>query len=215
MAFDANYAHVGGSPDALQRIKDIGTRDLDQFFNSGAYRRASTRFAPHNVYTSIDTLVNTGNAKGYTKSTFTPLVRKEKESPSKSPTAKSIDLNISSAMYNVHYDYDAATNTYKRSMAGTPHTDNETKAQLTPKVVIALAMPYSLMADGYHSAYQTTGSGNMLVFQDGTVTAGTWTKGGPKDQFVFKGGDGTDIKLNPGQTWISVVGDITKATYAP
>jgi hypothetical protein len=215
MAFDANYAHVGGSPTALQLIKDMGVRDLDQFYNSGAYRRVSHRFAPHNVYTSIDSLVNVGNAKGYTKSTYTPLVRKEKEQASKTPTASKIDLNISSAFYNVHYDYNPATNSYKRSMGGSPHTDAETKAQLSPKVVIALGMPYSLMADGYHSQYQTVGSGNMLVFQDGVVVEGTWSKASAKEQFIFKDGAGADIKLNPGQTWITVLGDITQAAYTP
>lgn len=215
LAFDANYAHVGGSPDALQRIKDLGVRDLDQFFNSGAYRRVSQRFAPHNVYTSLDQLVETGNSKGYTKSTFTPLVRKEKEEPAKVPTAKAIDLNISGAFYNVHYDYNPANNSYNRVMGGAPHTDQETGSQLSPKVVVALAMPYSLMADGYHSMYETVGSGNMLVFQDGGVIAGTWSKADPKAQFEFKDGAGAVIKLNAGQTWFTVLADISRATYAP
>lgn len=215
MAFDANYAHVGGSPDALARIKEIGVRDLDQFFNSGAYRRVSHRFAPHNVYTTIDSLVEVGNSKGYTKSTYTPLVRKQKEAPSQTPAARSIDFAISGPNFNVRYDYDPASNSYKRSMAGAAHTDAETNAQLAPKVVVALGMPYSLMADGYHSQYATVGSGNMLLFQDGLVTAGTWSKAGPKDQFLFKDGAGADMKLNPGQTWITVLGDITQATYAP
>ncbi len=215
MAFDANYAHVGGSPDALQRIKDIGVRDLDQFFNSSAYWRVTTRFAPHNMYTSIDKLVETGNNKGYTKSTFAPLIRKEKEQPAKIPTAKSIDFGISGAFYNSHYDYDAATNAYKRTMGGSPHTDNESGAQLTPKVVVALAMPYSLMDDGYHSMYETTGTGSMLVFQDGVVIPGTWSKADAKSQFVFTDAANAPLKLNPGQTWFTVLSDISKATYAP
>jgi hypothetical protein len=155
------------------------------------------------------------NSKGWTTSTFTPFVRKEKEQPSKTPAARTIDFSISGPTYNVLYDYDPATNSYKRSEGGSAHADNETKAQLSPKVVIALGMPYSLMADGYHSAYQTMGSGNMLVFQDGNVVPGTWSKGGPKDQFVFMGADNQPIKLNPGQTWITVLGDISKATYHP
>lgn len=215
MSFDANYAHVGGSPDALARIKEIGVRDLDQFYNAGAYRRASHRFAPHNVYTSMGSLHAAANAKGLSTSTFTPLKRVEKETPSKAPTAKSIDLAISSATYNVHYDYNPATNSYKRSMGGAIHLDAESKLQIEPKVVVALAMPYSLMADGYHSQYATIGSGNMLLFQDGIVTAGTWAKPGVKDQFIFKDGAGEEIKLNPGQTWITVLGDITQAKYAP
>ncbi|HSH18527.1 MAG TPA: DUF3048 domain-containing protein [Candidatus Saccharimonadales bacterium] len=217
-AFDANYAHVGGSPEALQLIKDRGMRDLDQFFNAGAYRRVRERFAPHNMYTTMDQLTAAATARGYGKSTFTPLPRKDKEQPAKTPTvptAKAINFGISGAFYNVRYDYDPATNSYKRVMGGSPHIDNESKAQLDPKVVVALAMPYSLMADGYHSQYNTVGSGNMLVFQDGSVTPGTWSKADPKAQFEFKDGAGAAIKLNPGQTWITVLGDITKATYAP
>src|SRR5690606_30510274 len=37
MPFDAGYAHVGGSPTALQQIRQLKIKDLDQFANSGAY----------------------------------------------------------------------------------------------------------------------------------------------------------------------------------
>src|SRR5262249_15833287 len=56
LGFDAGYAHVGGSPEALNDIKAWGVRDLDQFYNSGSYHRISSREAPHNVYTGITTL---------------------------------------------------------------------------------------------------------------------------------------------------------------
>lgn len=213
MSFDANYAHVGGSPDALQRIKEIGVRDLDQFQNAGAYHRISTRFAPHNMYTSLEKLAAAGAAKGYTSSTFTPLARKEKETPSKAPTAKSINFAISSPLYNVHYDYDAAQNVYRRSMAGNMHTDNETGQQLSPKVVVAMALPYSTA--GKYSQYLTIGSGSVLIFQDGDVFPGTWEKAGLKDQFVFKDAAGKQILLNPGQTWFTVLKDISEAQYQP
>lgn len=215
MAFDASYAHVGGSPDALQRIKDISVKDLDQFYNAGPYRRITTRFAPHNVYTSLQGLADRAAEKGWTKSSFTPLKRKAKEEPSKKPTARSIDFAISGPTYNVRYDYDPARNAYLRSMGGGPHTDNETKAQLAPKVVVALVIPYSLMADGYHSAYQTIGSGPMFVFQDGVVTQGTWSKGQPNEQFVFTDAAGKDLLLNPGQTWFTVLKDAGNVSYQP
>lgn len=232
MAFNAGYAHVGGSPDALQRIKDIQVRDLDQFFNPAAYHRVTSRYAPHNVYTSVDQLTALAAGKGYTESAFTSFVRKA-ENPYKPATAapttgstpkssaananrtaaNTIDLTISSAYYNAHYAYDGSTNSYKRSEGGAPHMDADSNTQLAPKVVVALVMPYSLMADGYHSAYATQGSGKMYVFQDGTVTTGTWTKGEPSSQFVFKDDAGADLALNPGQTWISMVGDASKVSY--
>lgn len=215
MPFDGALAHVGGSPEALQRIKDIGTKDLDQFHNAGAYRRINTRYAPHNMYSSMDALVAAGKARGYEKSSYTGFERKAKEEPSKAPTAKGIDLAVSSAFYNVRYNYNPATNSYKRAMGGSPHVDAANNQQLEPKVVIALAMPYSVKANGYHSEYQTVGTAQAYFFQDGNVTTGTWSKADPKGQFVFKDTAGNPVKLNAGQTWITVVGDPGKVAYTP
>jgi hypothetical protein len=115
----------------------------------------------------------------------------------------------------VHYDYDPGTNSYKRNLAGAPHMDADTNTQISPKVVIALAMPYSLEADGYHSDYNTIGSGQVFVFQDGTVTTGSWTKASATSQFTFADAAGKPIKLNAGQTWLTAVGKPANVTYAP
>ena len=96
-AFDAPIAHVGGSPDALKQIRN-GGKDLDQFFNPGAYWRQSTRAAPHNVYTSFKNMDKLNKAKGYKSSKFTPWPRKE-DSPLETPTAATIKVSISSANF--------------------------------------------------------------------------------------------------------------------
>lgn len=212
LGFDAPLAHVGGSPEALQDIKTWHAKDLDQFFNAGAYHRISSREAPHNVYTSMSQLRALEKSKGWNSSTFTGFSRK-KPSPAKTPTASSIDFSISSANYSVHYAYDATANAYKRSEGGAPHLDATTKKQLEPNVVIALVMPYSLESDGYHSDYGTIGSGKMYVFQDGTATIGTWKKTSNTSQFQFLDAKGQPIKLNPGQTWISAVGSASDVSY--
>ncbi len=231
LGFDAPIAHVGGSPEALANIKPWGIKDLDQFYNSGAYHRVSTRYAPHNMYTSIAALNNLETQKGFTSSTFTSFVRK-KDQPYKAaaaptgttaPTttdsrtpASSISLNISSQAFNVNYTYDATANNYQRKMAGQPHmvTDvNGKQTQITPKVVVALVMPYSLESDGKHSVYGTIGTGQMFVFQDGTVTPGTWSKADNNSQFVFADNAGHPLALNAGQTWITVLNTAAAVTY--
>jgi hypothetical protein len=212
LGFDASYAHVGGSPDALADIKAWGVKDLDQFYNSSGYHRINTRYAPHNVYTSRADLLKLQNSKGYSTSTYTPLVRKV-EAASKAPTTTSIDLAISGYYYNVHYDYDTTANSYKRTEGGAAHIDADSNTQLEPKVVVALVMPYSLMADGYHSVYNTIGSGKAYVFQDGLLTTGTWTKADMKSQFTFTDDTGKPLGLDPGQTWISAIGAPSNVTY--
>lgn len=212
--FDASLAHVGGSPEALQHIKDIKARDLDQFSNADAYHRISSRAAPHNVYTGMANLNTLEAGKGYTSSTFTGFVRK-KDEPSKQPNATFIDFAISGPTYNVHYDYDKTTNMYKRSLAGEPHLDAETKQQLEPKVVIGMVMPYGIESDGYHSTYQNIGTGLLFVFQDGNVTNGTWDKATAKSPIVMKDTAGKTIALDPGQVWITALSSDKNIAYKP
>ena len=215
MGFDAGYAHVGGSPEAIANIRDWGVKDLDQFYNSGAYHRTSDRAAPHNVYSSSTALSQLEAAKGYTSSTFTGFIRNAKAKPIKLPTAKSIDMAISSASYNVHYDYNVKTNSYDRSEGSAPHIDANTNTQISPKVAIAMVTSYGIQSDGKHSEYGVIGSGQAFVFQNGEVIVGTWTKADNKSQTTFTDAAGAVLKLNAGQTWITTLSDATKLNYVP
>jgi hypothetical protein len=215
-SFDAAYGHVGGSPDALSKIKADGVKDLDQFFNSAYYHRVSSRDAPHNVYTDMGQLDTANSQKGWTSSKFTSWPRKA-DAPAKGTaiTANRVDIAISGPTYNTHYDYNPDTNTYNRSEGGEPHIDAESKKQLSPKVVIGMVIPYSLEADNYHSKYVLDGTGNMTVFQDGIATKGTWKRGTGNAQYEFSDEAGHPLKLDAGQTWITAVGDASAITYAP
>lgn len=215
--FQASIAHVGGSPEALSRIRNGSYRDIDQFFNSSFYTRISSRAAPHNVYTSFDSLDKLNQSKGYTTSTYTSWARKADKKLT-TPTAKSIDLSISSYYFNAHYDYDAGSNTYMRSEGGAAHlnltsSSDKTGVQLHPNVVIAVVMPYVINSDGQHTDYTDIGSGNAYVFQDGGVTVGKWNKTDAASQITFTDTAGAPLKLNAGQTWISLVSSDSGVTY--
>lgn len=221
LAFDAGYAHVGGSPDALNDINAWNVRDLNQFYNGGFYHRVSSRSAPHNVYTSIAQLNQLEVNKGYVTSHYTGFVRKKKAFRKKNQpiTAKSIDLAISGPSYNAHYDYDIKNNRYLRSEGGSPHADANTGQQITPVVVIAMVVPESQGAldssGAYYSNYNVIGSGAVYIFQDGSVIAGQWNKAGNTSQITFTDAAGKAIPLDPGQTWITAVSSVNQINYAP
>lgn len=203
--YDASVAHVGGSSRALDMIRsgNYGV-DLDQFFNGGSYWRSTDRAAPHNVYTDFDKLDALESSKNKTSSSFTPLLRKD-EKKSQTPTATYITMPISSGNYAVTYDYDAASNTYVRKQGGENHVDRE-GGQLTPKVVVALEVSMTLgMEDGYREQITTTGSGKAYVFQDGTVTEGSWQRNSVKDQLSLVDAGGKAIALDRGQTWFTAM----------
>lgn len=212
LPYDASITHAGGSADGLNRVKSMGVKDIDHGANGGAFKRVNDRYAPHNLYTSMADLDKVSASRGFTTSNVKSLARK-KEQAGQAITAKAIDISISSALYNVHYDYDAASNTYKRSEGGKPHNDHRSGQQLAPKVVVTMAMNYS--QKGIYSVYQTTGSGSVKIYQDGIVQQGTWSRASERDQFTFADEAGKPIALNAGQTWITLVKAANAVSHTP
>lgn len=203
-AYDASVAHVGGSPAALDEVRNGNYRDIDQFFNAGSYWRSTDRYAPHNVYTSFEKLDALNAKKGYTESHFTGFARVDGK-PSEAPDATSVTINISSALYNTSYTYDKASNTYPRSQAGAPHLDRE-DGQIAPAVVIAMKVARNpAMEDGHHETITTIGSGEAIIFQNGIAQTVTWTKKDKTSQITFADATGKDVPLVRGQTWIAAV----------
>lgn len=210
-SYDAAIAHVGGSPDALAKIKAMKVKDLDQFQNPGAYARTTNRAAPHNVYTTSAKLEALEQQKGFTTSNYTGFEHAEQEEKAATPTPTTINLNISSALYNIQYVYNAATNSYDRAEGGAAHTDAPSGKVLSPKAVIAVETTRT--QNGVYSVYGMTGSGKVTVFQNGTSITGTWTRDQEGSQYVFKDANGAVIKLVPGQAWMTLVtaGNVTTA----
>lgn len=211
--YNAAIAHVGGSGQALNEIKAEGIKDLDQFANAGAYWRESSRYAPHNMYTNIAKLKELESQKGWTATEYQGLERGEADKAAATPTASIVNIRMSRALYNVSFEYDAVNNLYKRNLAGQPHLDAKSGAQITPKVVVVPVIPRS--QNGIYSVYAINGSGKVYVFQNGTVTEGTWEKANRNSQFKFKTADGQTLKLIPGQTWLTIAAAATDVTVTP
>lgn len=203
-AFNASVAHIGGSAAALAEVRNGSYRDIDQFFNAPYYWRATDRYAPHNVYTSFAKLDELNAAKGYTSSTFTGFSRKDTKA-SETPTATSVNVQVSSALFNSTYTYNATTNTYDRSQGGAPHLDRES-GQISPRVVIAMKIDQQrVFEDGWREQIAAIGSGTAYIFQDGTVQEVKWAKASKAEQIKFTTPEGADVPLARGQTWITAV----------
>lgn len=202
--YQASVAHVGGSAAALKLVRNGEYRDIDQFFNSQAYWRATDRYAPHNVYTSFERLDALNREKGYLTSEFTGFERTEPES-AKEPAATDITINFSSHLYNTRYIYNSSSNNYTRYLAGAPHKDRE-KGDITPSAIVAIWVDErTVMQDGYREEIQTSGDGKATIFQNGDVLQATWRKPSRTAPLELIDTEGNPIKLVRGQTWIAAV----------
>ena len=211
--YQCSIAHVGGSPNALELVRGNSEyRDIDQFFNDDSYWRISSRWAPHNVYTSFNALDSLNQGKGYNTSEFNGFKRVQPDSTHETnpSPATNIHIEMSSGTYNPVYQYDAAANNYKRSFEWDgPHeviSEAGIVTQLAPDVVIALetdAVMRSGSAEGY-ADYRTTGEGTATIFQNGTVISAKWQRPDVNSELKFYDDSGTEIALNRGQVWITI-----------
>lgn len=210
--YPATISHVGGSRKALGMVRDGSWRDMDQFANGKSFWRSKDRKAPHNVYTNFEQIDKFNQGKNYTSQDFSSFKRKS-DQKSSSPSATTINLNISSAKYNAEFRYSPEGNSYQRHQGGEAHLD-KSGTQIEPKVIIAIVTNYSIVQeDGSRSAYKTIGSGEAVVFQDGVAQNITWSKPTNESPLSLKDADGKEVELNRGQTWITFLNSSRKIAW--
>lgn len=100
------------------------------------------------------------------------------------------------------YRFDWNGSRWVRSQDGYAHT-TRTGAALAPTNVVVLVVPYvPSQIDSASVDAQTIGSGTAMIFRDGTVTEGSWTRSKGHEPYTLTDGNGTAVRLAPGQTWV-------------
>ena len=203
----AIYAHVGGSNEVIQEIKDgVYTRisDANQYYNGDYFERITSRAAPHNVYTSIDQLRKLATDHKFNlQGSFESWLFKDDSA--RSSAATYISMSFSTSEFDVNYTFDGASNTYKRFMAGAPHADAATGKQILAKSVVVQLVDVTEVPNDplKHVNIDMTGGGKAYVFEDGGITAGTWAK--TNSRTIFYDSTGNEIKFNRGPLWLELV----------
>jgi hypothetical protein len=215
---DAIYAHVGGSPEALDLIKyTYQTIDLNQFwYGDFFYRQNSTRYAPHNVYTNSELLAQAAQElRSEGKLVEAPVYQSwqfKDDQPIAAELAKSLTIDFApGSVYDVAWNYQPETNDYLRYQSGEvmKMTDG---AVITANNVVVLAMDIRVIDSVSRRHIQTVGQGDALISQDGETYLARWKKDSRTDRLRFYTADGYEISLNAGKTWIEVVPSLSQAS---
>ena len=218
LEFNAPVAHAGGNADAMDLVAPLKMKDLNALsFAQNAFYRTTDRYAPHNLYTSTAKMDALLKQFGFSApSSFEVSPRKADAATGTSAPHGAIHINYSYNGYQVDYAYDAAANDYARSLAGASHIDRNSGAQIHVKNVVVEYMPTSY---GYTRTQeqtvimQTVGQGKALVFRDGDVVLGTWSKASHAARTKLTDSAGKDIPLDAGNTWYSIVPATGLVTY--
>jgi len=142
----AAYIHAGGSPQALRTLKAQGAGQLvyniDQFRWGSYFRRITSRFPPHNLYTTGTQLRQVAARVKATRAPSGPLWQFAPDAPLDArPVGGRIEVDY--LANHVIYKYDRASNTYVRYVsAGVKQVDPSTKTTIAPKNVIIMRMVF-------------------------------------------------------------------------
>ena len=221
----AFYAHVGGSPDGLAKVKSDNVLDLDQFNNDKYYWRSSNKQAPHNVFTTTAKLRTAGQSHNwdinasYPVWKFQDLSKKtssenttDKKTTPEVATLTSVKIDFSSAPFVVEYIYDSTKNEWTRKIAGSTQLDKITSQPIKVKNLAVMITPITARNDKDSRVdVDTTSGGKAMVFVNGKLTQGTWKKSDNRTKFYDA--SGSEVVFEAGNTWISVVQEASRVTY--
>ncbi|MEE8346029.1 MAG: DUF3048 domain-containing protein [Dehalococcoidia bacterium] len=225
---DASYVHWGaarssGPADVPTAFSRLGLRDIDAFaLGTPYFTRDPSRRSPHNGIADTDALWELAAGRDWTGPPAIESWQFKEDEPQRpklagAAAAPTVDLGFGGpfkSSYAVNWEYDPDTNGYLRSQGGEPHEDRDSGNQIQARNVAVLVTSLRLAGDGTsHLLYETTGSGDAVVFQDGVAVPGTWSKPDAHSRIRFFDAAGNEIAFNRGQTWIEVLSPSDPLTF--
>lgn len=207
---DAIYVHHGQSEYAQSDFGKLGIDRIVVDNSKTGWRDKSLKVSSeHTLFTSIEKL-NNGIGKKRTTRNNDLLLEYSADSLNlkdikDSKVANNIDIRYSNAT-KTSYEYDAENKVYKRSVNGKAHTDYVTKEQYTFKNIITYQVENTkISGDNYkRQNLNNIGSGTGYYISEGYAVPITWEKTSRKAQTIYKMMDGTELKVNDGNTFIQI-----------
>jgi Protein of unknown function (DUF3048) N-terminal domain/Protein of unknown function (DUF3048) C-terminal domain len=217
------FAHFGGDAKTLAYIPTIDgslVYNLDALAGSyAAFYRVSSRPAPHNAYTSTAAMWRVGEERGAPDAMIPGLPVRlfgTEAALDSRPTSGSITIPYGTGATS--YRYDPTTDAYLRSVAGHAQYDAADGQRVTAMDVVVLFMALSIdpqSEPGHHRpVLAQIGTGKALVFNNGKVVVGTWSKASAGALTIFVDSSGAQIPLVPGRIFIQVVPSGATVSYA-
>lgn len=191
------FAYSGGTPPNVSKIRSTrGVISVDETQARGAMVRDSSggRGAPNNLFVRTEEMWAKGGAPipPHSLFEFLPSGKEFAGEPVASVTVRF------GGSFDTTYTYDAVTKRFLRTNAGKPFVA-ASGAQIAPTNVIVQFIQYPRDSEGV-----TVGSGAAWAFSAGKLVRGTWQRPDPAVPPVFLDGDGKEILLTPGRTWVEL-----------
>lgn len=210
MEYDAIYCHFGQSKYALPVLRKDSVNNINGLENLAgkAYYRSRERKAPHNAYAVGEKLYSFAKNKGY-RLNYTKKAKSHfrfaKKKNSLRKGKKAVTIKPGYRIDQPVFKYNRKKKEYYRSQYGKPHVDQETGKQLHCKNVIMQFVDIGLFDDKKSLVIDTVGSGTGIFATRGRYIPIRWKKDSEFGVTRYFDGNGKEIRLNRGKTWVLIV----------
>lgn len=230
------FAHVGGSNEVIRQLKNYQYKNLadaNEYYNGEFFPRRKDKPEPHHIFISTEKLRELiAYNKFSNRADYQPWQFKD-DRPATTSIISKINIDFSHAGYEVGWEYDAASNAYRRlsrrlrygtpkptlsvgSPTGAsaakaseqyfePQIDDASKQQLSAKnVVVQIVKVTPVPKDPLLQVdINLIAGGRAIIFQDGIFIDGVWRKELGRTRFYDASNN--EIKFNRGPIWLELV----------
>jgi len=205
----ALYAHSGGSPAALQQLKDydrVWVFDVNEFSRGQYFWRDRKRSAPHNLYTSLASIDKyRAAAEIPAEIDISPRSFVDGQAnPVPKPAMIQFAYTAAAESAVVEWRYQSSNNTYLRFQDGVPVRDDSGE-QVSASTIVMQYVKMRIVDEIGRKDITTTGSGKMAMFANGAVIEGEWHNDYSDSYTVFADSTGKELPLVRGQIWIEII----------
>ena len=208
---DAIYVHFGYSEDARSDISSLGVDNINGLTDESVFWRDTSlnKAREHTAFTSMEKIKAFSKENGYDRDTNKKLLLNysvnEIDLSEREDAIKADKIFLKYSNYtNSSYEYDSDNKVYKRSMSGEAHVDAITGQQYSYKnIIIAPLKNYSYDSYG-RQKLENIGTFNGYFITNGYSVPIIFTKESRSSQTVYKYKDGSEIKVNDGNTFIQI-----------
>lgn len=211
LPYDPIFVHFGGSPAGYERIKTTGIDHVDGMAYSESFyqdkQRARNKGREHSYFISSEEIgpimqkagiSGDGDAKA-------PFAFSDQEIIPASQDAHEVYVPFSGSASS-GFSYNRSTGLYSKQRNGEDHMDGDTNKVLQYENILIL---YTNIGSYNGEAYRrdvALSSGNGYYITNGGKEPIQWKKGNPSAQFSFVKENGEALSVNPGKTYICIVG---------
>ncbi len=198
------FAWSGGNPGVTRVINNSTLTSLSYVggYGNSYFRRDGRGGAPHNLFSSTDTLWDlTPDEFAVPPQVFPYMLPGQ---VAQGDTASIIEIELDSIL--ARWDYDAASGRYLRSEYGEPHMSELTGQVWADNVVVMLVEYRQSTIDSKSPEAVTVGSGQVIIFTDGVVRAGVWQRSSNTDMWNLYTDEtlSEPLGLSDGRTWVEL-----------